>query len=56
MSREQHLGNPEIAEEMGIAEKTVEAHLTKALKTIRTELNSSGVMVVIATGITHLWK
>jgi RNA polymerase sigma-70 factor (family 1) len=56
MSREQHLSNPEIAEEMGIAEKTVEAHLTKALKTIRTELNSSGVMVIIATGIGHFLK
>jgi RNA polymerase sigma-70 factor (family 1) len=56
LSRESHMSNIEIGEEMGIAEKTVEAHLTKALKTIRTELNSSGVMIVIATGINYLIK
>jgi len=56
LSRERHLSNAEIGEELGIAEKTVEAHLTKALKTIRTELNSSGVMIVIATGINHFIK
>ena len=56
MSSEQHLSNTEIAEEISIAEKTVEAHLTKALKTSRTELNSSGVMVIIDTGIGHFLK
>ncbi|TDQ76321.1 RNA polymerase sigma-70 factor [Sphingobacterium yanglingense] len=35
MSREQGLNIREISEELAIAEKTVEAHLTKALKTIK---------------------
>lgn len=35
---------PEIAREMNIAEKTVEAHLTKGLKYIKSHLQQSGVM------------
>lgn len=38
MSREQGLNIREISEELAIAEKTVEAHLTKALKTIKGHL------------------
>jgi len=53
-SREQHLSIPEIAGEMGIAEKTVEAHLTKALKTLRVALRSSGILLLIASE--HLIK
>lgn len=47
MSREQYQTNAEIAEELGISEKTVEMHITKAIKTIRTELNTSGIIAVM---------
>lgn len=47
LSRIQHLRNHEIAERLEIAPKTVEAHLTKALKTIRQELNESGLLVIL---------
>ncbi|MGX5819254.1 RNA polymerase sigma-70 factor [Chitinophaga lutea] len=39
LSREEGLALPEIAREMGIAEKTAEAHLTKALKVLKVNLN-----------------
>lgn len=45
-SRNDGLSIPEIAAEMDIAEKTVEAHLTKALKTIKKDLNSSGTFLI----------
>ncbi|MGV8136065.1 MAG: RNA polymerase sigma-70 factor [Mangrovibacterium sp.] len=38
MSRFQDLKNREIAEKLGVVEKTVEAHLTRALKLLRQEL------------------
>jgi len=37
-SREQHLSNKKIAEVMDISEKTVEAHITKALNVLRIAL------------------
>lgn len=40
LSREQGLSQKEIAAELGISEKTVEGHLTKALKNLKTGLNS----------------
>lgn len=40
MSREEGKTNPEIAAELEIAEKTVEGHLTRALREIRTNLTS----------------
>jgi RNA polymerase sigma-70 factor (ECF subfamily) len=40
MSREQGLSHREIASTLGIAEKTVESHLSKALHTLRTNLDS----------------
>ncbi|HKG04845.1 MAG TPA: RNA polymerase sigma-70 factor [Pedobacter sp.] len=40
MSREQGLSHKQIASELDISEKTVEAHLSKATKTLRTGLNS----------------
>ena len=46
-SREAGLSIPEIAHEMHIAEKTVEAHLTKALKTLRSNLSQSGTLLVL---------
>lgn len=39
LSREQNKTNAEIAAELNIAEKTVEAHMTKALSTLRQTLN-----------------
>lgn len=45
-SRHEGLSIPEISKEMGIAEKTVEAHLSKALKTIRKDLSNSGVLLI----------
>jgi len=48
-SRDQGLNIPEIAKEMNIAEKTVEAHLNKALKTIRGDLSESGTLLVLLT-------
>ncbi|HVX00982.1 MAG TPA: sigma-70 family RNA polymerase sigma factor [Candidatus Babeliaceae bacterium] len=47
-SRQENLTIPEIALEMGIAEKTAEAHLTKALKTIRVALKDSGILLLVA--------
>ena len=38
MSRIEDLKNREIAEKLGVTQKTVEAHLTKALKILRNEL------------------
>lgn len=41
LSREEGKGTKQIAQELNIAEKTVEAHLTKALKEIRNTLHIS---------------
>ena len=38
MSRYEDLKNREIAEKLGVTQKTVEAHLTKALKILRNDL------------------
>lgn len=46
-SREAGLNIPEIASEMNISEKTVEAHLTKALKTIRLNLKASDLLTML---------
>ncbi len=40
MSRHENKSNKEIAEELGISEKTVESHLTKAIRRLRVNLNS----------------
>ncbi|MBN9386195.1 MAG: RNA polymerase sigma-70 factor [Chitinophagaceae bacterium] len=47
-SREQGMKIPEIAAQMGISEKTVEAHLTKSLKTLRLHFNKDNAIVIIA--------
>jgi len=39
-SREEGLSNKEIAKKLDISEKTVEKHMTKALKQLRTQLNT----------------
>ncbi|MES1250089.1 MAG: RNA polymerase sigma-70 factor [Chitinophaga rupis] len=46
-SREEGLTIPEIAKEMNISVKTAEAHLTKALKTVRGSLKRSGFILWI---------
>lgn len=46
-SRVKGLSIPEISEEMGIAEKTVEAHLTKGLKTLRLKLRDFGLFCFV---------
>ena len=46
-SRNMHLNNKEIAEKMNISEKTVESHMTKALKTIRNNLSNSGTITLL---------
>lgn len=43
-SRESGKNIQQIAKELNISEKTVEAHLTKALKTIRYSLRKSGII------------
>lgn len=40
MSRQENKSNKEIAEQLGISEKTVEGHLTKAIRRLRVNLNS----------------
>jgi RNA polymerase sigma-70 factor (ECF subfamily) len=46
MSRYEDLKNREIAEKMGITQKTVEAHLTKALKILRNNLKEYLSLIV----------
>lgn len=46
-SRNKGLTNAEISEEMEIAEKTVEAHMTKALKALRNNLKELGVSIYL---------
>jgi len=41
LSRHENKTNKEIATELGISEKTVEGHLTKAIKRLRVNLNST---------------
>ncbi|MDB5128248.1 RNA polymerase sigma-70 factor [Mucilaginibacter sp.] len=46
-SRQKGLSPQEIAEEMNIAKKTVEAHLTKALKMLRLNLKEMMVLIIV---------
>ncbi|MCD0490534.1 RNA polymerase sigma-70 factor [Pedobacter sp. MC2016-14] len=52
-SREQGLTIPQIGKEMNIADKTVEAHLTKALKEIKNNLSDTGAMLVLLAQFLH---
>ena len=45
-SRVQGMNNSEIATEMEISEKTVEAHLTKAIKALRISLKDAGFLLL----------
>lgn len=51
LSRDEGLSIPEIAQRMGIAEKTAEAHLTKALKVLKLKLKHPYLWVVIVSQI-----
>jgi RNA polymerase sigma-70 factor (ECF subfamily) len=51
MSRFEDLKNREIAEKLGVTQKTVEAHLTKALKILRNELKDYLPVIVVITKI-----
>jgi len=44
LSRHEGMSNREISEELSIAEKTVEAHMSKALKVIRNSLRKGGIL------------
>lgn len=46
-SREEGKSIPDIAKTLNIAEKTVEAHLTKALKTLRVSLKHIGLSILL---------
>lgn len=51
LSRVEGLSIPEVARKIGIAEKTAEAHLTKALKVLRLKLNRPCFWVIILVKI-----
>lgn len=51
LSREAGMKNAEIAAELQITEKGVEANLTRALKIIRGGLENSGIMLLLASEI-----
>lgn len=51
MSRFEELKNREIAEKLGVTQKTVEAHLTKALKILRKELKDYLPVIAAITKI-----
>ncbi len=54
-SRIQNLSISEIAEKMGISEKTVEGHLTKGLKTLKLNLKDSGILILLASTRVNDW-
>lgn len=51
MSRFEELKNREIAEKLGVSQKTVEAHLTKALKILRNDLKDYLPIITVITKI-----
>ncbi len=51
MSRNEELKNREIAEKLGVTQKTIEAHLTKALKLLRKELKEYLPVIAVITEI-----
>ncbi|WP_109831864.1 RNA polymerase sigma-70 factor [Reichenbachiella versicolor] len=54
MSREHELSYDQIAEELNISSKTVEYHMTNALKLLRESLSPLGYLSLIMT-ISYLW-
>jgi RNA polymerase sigma-70 factor (family 1) len=54
LSRNDHKTNKEIALELGISEKTVEGHLTNAIKWLRIHLNSILFYLILLINISYL--
>jgi len=54
MSRFEELKNCEIADKLGVKLKTVEAHLTKALKILRNNLKEYLPVILVITKILNL--
>lgn len=52
-SRYTYLSNKEIAKKMEISEKTVEAHMSKALRTIRNNLSESDAIILLIISTLH---
>ncbi len=50
LSREEYLSNKEIAERMNVSEKSIEYHIGKAIKVLRTELIDYIKILIIITG------
>jgi len=50
-SREAHQTNAEIAAQLGISEKAVEANMTRALKLIRGGLENAGILFLVAASL-----
>lgn len=51
MSRFEDLKNREIAEKLGVSQKTVEAHLTRALKILRNELKDYLPLIALLSNL-----
>jgi len=51
MSRFDDLKNREIADKLGVTQKTVEAHLTKALKILRNDLKEYLPIIAVISKI-----
>ncbi len=47
MSREENLTNAQIAEQMDLSKKSIEAHITRALQALRSALKEYGMSVLI---------
>ncbi len=47
MSRDEEYTNKKIADELGISEKAVEKHITHALKVLRTDLGTKGLILLL---------
>ncbi|UKJ08481.1 RNA polymerase sigma-70 factor [Solitalea lacus] len=54
LSRKEHLSNKEIAEQLGISPKTVENHLTIALRQIRSTMGD--VLFIVALFLLNNWN
>jgi RNA polymerase sigma-70 factor (family 1) len=47
LSRESYLSNKEIAKDLDISEKSVEAHITRALKLLKSNLQKAGILILL---------
>jgi RNA polymerase sigma-70 factor (ECF subfamily) len=56
LSRYEGKSHKEISEEMGISKKTIENHMTRALKTIKTELKRQELIIIVFIVITMVFQ